>query len=73
MQTKDRLLIIESVLSARDESHPGKLLDLVTLTVPGGVEPSSDEYNALLTRAGSRITCIVRAVSAVSIVEAVTV
>lgn len=70
MEPKGRLLIIESVLPSGDEPHPGKILDLVMLTVPGGVERSGEEYAALLAKAGFRLTRIVPTSSAVSVVEA---
>jgi len=47
MKHQGRLLIVESVLPAGDEPHPGKILDLVMLTVPGGVERSGEEYAKL--------------------------
>ena len=71
MGNKGRLLIVEFVLPPGDEPHPGKILDLVMLTVPGGVERSGEEYGALLAKAGLRLTRIVPTESAVSVVEAV--
>jgi hypothetical protein len=71
MGSKGRLLIVEFVLPPGDEPHPGKILDLVMLTVPGGLERSGEEYGALLAKAGLRLTRIVPTASAVSVVEAV--
>ncbi|HZI95094.1 MAG TPA: methyltransferase [Patescibacteria group bacterium] len=71
MGSKGRLLIVEFVLPAGDEPHAGKILDLVMLTVPGGVERSGEEYGALLAKAGLRLTRIVPTESAVSVVESV--
>lgn len=71
MGRQGRLLIVESVLPSGDEPHPGKVLDLVMLTVTGGVERSGEEYAALLAKAGFRLARIVPTASAVSVVEAV--
>lgn len=65
-----KLLIIESVLPAGDAPHAGKILDLVMLTVSGGVERSAEEYGALLERASFRLARIVPTASAVSVIEA---
>jgi predicted O-methyltransferase YrrM len=65
-----RLLVVESVLPAGDVPHPGKILDLVMLTVPGGVERSAEEYETLLGNAGYRVSRIVPTTSAVSVIEA---
>jgi hypothetical protein len=65
------LLLVETVLPPGDAPHPGKLLDLLMLTVPGGVERTADEYTALLAAASFRLTQIVPTASAVSLVEAV--
>jgi len=70
MERGGRLLLVEFVLPAGDEPHPGKILDLVMLTVPGGVERSGEEYRALLAKAGFRLTRIVPTASAVSVIEA---
>jgi hypothetical protein len=66
-----RLLIVETVLPPGNTPHPGKVLDLLMLTVPGGVERTADEYAALLAAASFRLRRIVPTASAVSIVEAV--
>ena len=71
MKPDGRLLIVEMVLPAGDTPHPGKLLDMVMLVVPGGQERTEAEYGPLLARAGFRITRIVPTESAVSVVESV--
>lgn len=70
MKPSARLLIIEMVLATGDVPHPGKILDLVMLTVHGGQERNEQEYRDLLDRAGFRLTRVVPTKSAVSIVEA---
>jgi hypothetical protein len=65
-----RLLIVEMVLPPGDVAHPGKMLDMVMLVVPGGQERTSVEYEALLAKAGFRVERVVPTESAVSVVEA---
>ena len=50
---------------------PGKLLDMVMLTVTGEEERTASQYSALLDEAGFRMTRVVPTASLVSIVEAV--
>jgi hypothetical protein len=71
MKPDSRLLVVEMVLPAGDTPHPGKLLDMVMLVVPGGQERTAAEYTALLGKAGFRVTRVVPTDSAVSVVEAV--
>jgi hypothetical protein len=73
MKPNSRLLIIEMVLPAGDTSHPGKLLDLAMLVMPGGQERTEEEYGTLLSKAGLRLTNLVPTKSPVSVVEAVPV
>jgi hypothetical protein len=53
-----------------DAPHPGKLLDIVMLVLPGGQERTEAEYGSLLSKAGFRLTRTVQTDSAVSVVEA---
>jgi hypothetical protein len=71
MKPGSRLLIIEMVLPAGNTPHPGKLLDMVMLALPGGEERTEQEYGALLSTADFRLSRVVPTESAVSIVEAV--
>jgi len=71
MKPDAKLLIVEFVLPAGDEMHPGKLLDLTMLVMPGGEERTEAEYAALLDKAGFRLTRVVPTRSAASVVEAV--
>ena len=70
MHRDARLLIVETVLPAGDAPHPGKLLDLVMLTVTGGRERTEPEFADLLAAAGLRLLRIVPTAAAQSIVEA---
>jgi O-methyltransferase domain len=70
MTPNSRLLIIEMVLPTGNTPHPGKMLDMIMLTVPGGQERSEPEYGELLEKARFRFTQVVPTESAVGIVEA---
>jgi SAM-dependent methyltransferase len=65
-----RLLILEAVLPEDDTPHPGKMMDLLMLTVTGGLERTGSEYSQLLARAGFRVGRIISLASDQSIVEA---
>jgi hypothetical protein len=71
MHPAARLLIIEMVLPTGNTPHPGKVLDLMMLVGPGGQERTEQQYQALLEKAGFRLSRIVPTESAVSVVEAV--
>ena len=71
MKSDGRLLIVETVLPAGDTPHPGKLLDIAMLVIPGGQERTEEEYGTLLAKAGFRLTRVVPTQSAVAVVEAV--
>lgn len=71
MKPDGRLLIVEMVLPVGDTPHPGKVLDIVMLVLPGGQERTETEYAALLKKAGFRLTRVIPTQSAVSVVEAV--
>jgi hypothetical protein len=70
MKPNNRLLIVEMVLPTGDAPHPGKLLDIIMLAIPGGQERTEPEYRELLEKAGFQLTRIVPTESAVSVVEA---
>jgi hypothetical protein len=71
MPANGRLLLVEMVLPEGDAPHPGKLLDMLMLTVPGGEERTPPQYSALLDQAGFQMMRVVPTASLVSIVEAV--
>jgi len=73
MTPASRLLIVEMVLPPGDSPHPGKLLDITMLVMPGGEERTESEYGTLLSKAGFRLRRVVPTESAVSVVEAVPV
>ena len=59
MKPDGKVLLVEMVLSEGSEFHPGKMLDIVMLTLPGGEERTPKEYAALLAKAGLRLTRVV--------------
>jgi hypothetical protein len=59
------------VLPPGDAPHPGKILDMVMLVLPGGQERTEAEYAALLAKAGFRLSRVVPTASDASVVEAV--
>jgi len=65
-----RLLIVETVLPDGDAPHPGKLLDLVMLTVTGGRERTEQEFADLLAASGLRLARVVPTAAGQCIVEA---
>jgi hypothetical protein len=71
MKSDARLLLVEMVLPARDEPHFGKILDMVMLALPGGEERTAEQYEALLAKAGFKLTRVVPTQSTVSVIEAV--
>ena len=70
MKPTSRVLIVEMVLPAGNEPHPGKMLDMMMLVGPGGQERTEPEYRALLDNAGLHLTKVVPTDSAVSVMEA---
>src|SRR5580658_2927544 len=71
MNSGGRLLLAEMVLPEGDVPHPGKMLDMIMLTVTGGEERTASQYGALLDDAGFRMTRVVPTASLVSVLEAV--
>ncbi|HJY76092.1 MAG TPA: methyltransferase [Burkholderiales bacterium] len=66
-----RLLIAEAVVPAGDTPHPVKLMDLLMLTVTGGVERTAEQFSALLEAGGFRLRRVVRTSIDLEIIEAV--
>jgi len=69
MKRTARLLLVETVIPAGDEPHPGKFVDFVMLTALGGQERTAEEYARLLEEAGLRLNRIVPTASPMSIIE----
>jgi hypothetical protein len=69
--THGRLLIVEAVLPDGDTPHHGKLMDLLMLTVTGGVERSAQQFTQLLKEAGFRLAQVYSTGTHQSVIEAV--
>jgi O-methyltransferase domain/Dimerisation domain len=65
-----RLLIVEFVLPQGDTPHPAKLMDLLMLTVTGGVERTAEEFAALLAQANFTIANFIPTSNQQHVVEA---
>jgi hypothetical protein len=66
-----RLLIVEIVLPPGDTPHHGKLMDLLMLTITGGVERTAEEFAHLLGAAGFGLAQVISTSSHDSLLEAV--
>jgi hypothetical protein len=66
-----RLLIVESVIPPGNEPFGAKFLDLTMLAIPGGKERTREEYDALLSSTGFRLTRIVPTTTEISVIESV--
>jgi hypothetical protein len=64
-----RLLIVEAVLPDGNMPHHGKLMDLLMLTVTGGVERSQDEFAQILAQSGFTLGCVHPTTTHQSIIE----
>jgi predicted O-methyltransferase YrrM len=73
MNPGGRILIVEMVLPPGAEPHPGKVLDLIMLSLPGGRERTAEEYAELVAPVGLRVARVVPTTSPVSVVEVVPV
>jgi SAM-dependent methyltransferase len=70
MAPTGRLLIIEAVLPEGDTPHHGKVMDLLMLTVTGGVERTASEFSALLAAAGFALKSVIETGTHQNVVEA---
>ncbi|MGH9966377.1 MAG: methyltransferase [Pyrinomonadaceae bacterium] len=71
MNPAGRLLLVETVIPAPDEAHPGKIMDFVMLVGLGGQERTEDQYADLLHEAGFDLRRVVPTASPMSVIEAV--
>ncbi|MBO0800061.1 MAG: methyltransferase, partial [Blastocatellia bacterium] len=71
MKKTSRLLLIEAVMPAGDELHPGKFVDFIMLTNHGGQERTEEEYKELLHETGFRLNKVTPTSSGMSIIEGV--
>ena len=73
IRTGDRLLIVEAVLPDDNTPHHGKLMDLLMLTVTGGVERSKREFEQILALASFAIADVHPTMTHQSVIEAIPV
>ena len=71
MKPGGRLLVIEMVVPAGNESSLSKLLDIQMMaTMQGGKERTGEEYRTILEKSGFTLTRIVPTIAPISLVEA---
>jgi hypothetical protein len=70
MRGDARLLIVDAVVPPGNEPHPAKVMDILMMVFAGGRERTRDEFEALLSQAGLRLTRVLPTASTLSIVEA---
>ena len=70
MQGRGRLLIIEQIIPPDNSFHPGKVLDLIMLTMHSGQERTQDEYAALLKKASFQLERTISTTTPASVMEA---
>ena len=66
-----RVVLLEAVITAGNEPHFGKWLDLEMLLLPGGRERTEQEFRELFAGAGFRMTRVVPTKSPICVIEAV--
>jgi hypothetical protein len=71
MRGKGKVILIESVLSPGNEPHFAKWVDIEMLLMPSGRERTEEEFSALFSRAGLRLSRVLPTKSLVCVVEAV--
>jgi hypothetical protein len=64
-----KLLVVERVIPPGDGPMFGKLMDLTTLVVHGGLERTEEEFRHLFEAAGFQLTRVVPTASDVSVIE----
>jgi ubiquinone/menaquinone biosynthesis C-methylase UbiE len=68
-----KLLLLEAVVPDDNKPHFSKFMDLIMLAMTGGCERTAKQYEALLEKAGFKVTNVIPTNSFMSIVEAVPV
>jgi hypothetical protein len=69
MPENGRLLLVEAVVPHGSQPHFSKYMDLNMLVMTGGRERTENEYRALLSASGFRLTRIIPTESPMSIIE----
>ncbi|MCJ2531950.1 MAG: acetylserotonin O-methyltransferase [Candidatus Thermoplasmatota archaeon] len=71
MGSQGRVLLLEYVLPAGSEPHPGQIADITMMVMVGGRERTENEFRDLFEQAGLRLTRIIPTESPVSVLEGV--
>ncbi|MFD9791935.1 methyltransferase [Streptomyces sp. NPDC059070] len=71
MPAHGRLLVINALIPAGNDPHPGKTIDMLMMTVLNGKGRTRAEYEALLAAAGFRVARVLEPTPHASVVEAV--
>jgi SAM-dependent methyltransferase len=71
MRPQGRVLLLEYVLPAGSEPHPGQIADITMMVMVGGRERTEDEFRELFEQAGLRLTRIIPTESPISVLEGV--
>jgi hypothetical protein len=71
MGKRSRLLLLESVIPAGNEFHPGKFMDYIMLIMFGSQERTEEEYESLLRESDLLLNKVVPTGTHLSIIEAV--
>jgi hypothetical protein len=67
---RGRVIVCEVLVGPHNQPDPAKWMDLHMMAMPGGVERTKDEYAALFTRAGLRLTRVIPTACPMSVLEA---
>jgi hypothetical protein len=71
MNDDSKLLLVEIVLSEKDEPGLGPILDLEMQMIPGGRERTANEYAELFDKAGFKLTRVIPTPSQMFLIEGV--
>ena len=71
MASQGKVLLLERVLPAGREPHPGLIADINMMVMVGGRERTEDQFRELFAQAGLKLTRIIPTESRVSMIEAV--
>jgi predicted O-methyltransferase YrrM len=70
MRPDSRLLVLEALIAPGNEFHLGKLLDVNSLVLAGGIDRTEEELERLLAAAGLELTRSIPTTSTLAILEA---
>ncbi|MFT3785988.1 MAG: methyltransferase [Tepidisphaeraceae bacterium] len=69
MKPSAKVVMVDQVVSGRNEPSLAKWSDLLMMLIPGGAERTAEEFDKLLASAGFKLTRIVATKSPVSVIE----